>query len=117
MILKAGNKLLLVHRRLFHDDRVRYFLGEVVEYENGMVLLSGHSFVRNDYNGDLISKEGAMKKIFSIASGTLITYVLPVEINFSDLKFGHNETGEVWLAGADGFRLNLTEHYTGTTHS
>lgn len=114
MMIRPGDRLLVVHRRLFRDDTARYFVGEVDEYEHGLVRLTGHSFVRNDYNGDIFSKKGAMSKIFSIASGTLITYVIPSTIDLTALKFEHNSNGEVWLKGPGGFELNLTEHPTAT---
>jgi hypothetical protein len=115
MMLKAGDNLLVVHRRLFRDDGGRYFIGTVDEYEHGIVRITGLSFIRNDYNGDFVSKKGFMTKIFSISSGTLITYVIPSNIELKDLSFEHKNKGEVWVVGPDGFRLNLTEHSTVTT--
>jgi len=115
MMMKAGDNLLVVHRRLFRDDSVRYFIGAVDEYEHGIVRITGRSFIRNDYNGDFLSKKGFMTKIFSISSGTLITYVIPSNLELKDLCFEHNNHGEVWLVGPGGFGLNLTEHSTVTT--
>lgn len=114
-MLRAGDQLLLVHRRLFRDDTVRYFVGEVDEYDHGIVRLTGQSFVRNDYTGDFLSKKGRMSKIFSISSGTLITYLFPTRVDLNTLRFDHNSDGEVWLRDAGEFELNLTEHHAVTT--
>jgi hypothetical protein len=115
MMLKAGDNLLVVHRRLFREDGGRYFIGTVDEYEHGIVRITGRSIIRNDYNGDFLSKKGLMTKIFSISSGTLITYVIPSNVELKDLSFEHKKRGEVWLVGPDGFELNLTEHSVTTT--
>lgn len=115
MMIRPGDQLMIVHRRLFKEDSVRYFIGSVDEYEHGLVRITGRSFVRNDYTGDFLSKKGSMSKIFSMASGTHIIYVIPSNVNLALLRFEHNTDGEVWLKAEDDFELNLTEHHAGIT--
>jgi hypothetical protein len=40
MILDSGDKILVVHRRLFEADSARYFLGSGDAYESGTPKLS-----------------------------------------------------------------------------
>ena len=45
MILEVGSKLLVVHRRLFENDKSRYFIGKVEHCEDAVARVSGHTWV------------------------------------------------------------------------
>ena len=47
VILQPGDKILVTHRRLFTDDAPRLFLGVVDHYEDGLILVTGHSWIRS----------------------------------------------------------------------
>jgi hypothetical protein len=44
MILNSGEKIHVVHRRMFDKDTRKHFVGEVEAYENGLVRAIGHVF-------------------------------------------------------------------------
>jgi hypothetical protein len=37
MLLKTGDKILIAHPRLFESDQDRFFVGQVEDYEAGVV--------------------------------------------------------------------------------
>jgi len=49
MILQEGDKIMVVHRRLFENDKARYFIGIVDGYENGIIKVSGHTWIKEQF--------------------------------------------------------------------
>jgi hypothetical protein len=109
MCLTEGNIILVMHRRLFEKDESRFFLGRVDAYEAGIAKVTGHSFVRDILGGKVIEKMETRTKIFAIASGTLIVYMLPGDVAFEALRF-MSKDGLVELTDGKKFCMNLTEH-------
>lgn len=108
MMLLPGDKILIAHRRLFEADEPRFFIGTVDSYEDGMVRISGQSFVRDRPSGRIQPKEEPSTKIVSLASGCLLAYVLPQAADLSSVKFTQ-EAGKLVAADGKSFSMNLTE--------
>ena len=111
MMLEPGEKVLIVHRRLFEEDSPRYFLGTVDAYEQGLVKVTGFSFIRNPVEAEPAKKGGQRTKICSLASGTLIVYELPGTIEFASLVFESDRDGSVFLCDGRHFRMDITEKF------
>ena len=109
MILKPGDKVLMVHRRLFEGDSERFFLGAVEEYEHGIARVTGFTFVRESMSGRVIRKNDPRTKIVSIASGTLIVYQLPADLAIEKAQFITSES-KLTLSDGASFTMNVTEH-------
>jgi hypothetical protein len=109
MILQTGDKILVVHRRLFETDKTRYFIGEVDGYEAGIMKATGHSWVQEQFAGRMTKKEDPRTKIFSLMSGTLLTYELPDEVDLKTLKLQCLSDGRLVLIDGSKFQMDLTE--------
>jgi len=109
MLLSRGNKLLVAHRRLFETDQERFFVGQVEDYEAGVVKVRGHSYVRDVMSGLVIEKAEERTKILGLSSGTFLVYQLPDSVVVDTLKFEIDE-GRLSLTDGRGFQMNLTEH-------
>jgi hypothetical protein len=109
MILEPGDRLLVAHRRLFPQDQPRFFLGIVEQYDHGIAVVSGFTFVRETLNGVVKRKDDLRTKILPILSGTLFIYRLPQTL---DIQAVHIESAEGKLCFTDGhgFSMNLAEH-------
>jgi hypothetical protein len=112
MLLERGDVVLVAHRRLFEGDEARYFIGEVLGYDAGVVKLSGRSYARDLVSGELVGKAEERTKLVALASGTVLVYQLPRSVLRDRLAF-HTEDGETWLQDGEGFRMNLTEEPRG----
>ena len=108
-MLQPGNKLFISHRRIFDRDQPRYFLGSVLAYENGIVKVSGHSFVRDMATGNMIRKEDLRTKILSLTSGFFIVYELPETTDIHAAKL-ESDGGNLVLSDETGLLLNLAEN-------
>ena len=102
MLLESGNKILVAHRRLFEGDPTRFFVGEVLAYDAGIVKARGYSFVRDITSSKLLRKADPRTKLLSVSSGSFLVYQLPDEVDVS--------RGEiVWTDDALLFREGQTE--------
>src|SRR4051812_30451811 len=108
MILQEGDKLLVVHRRLFESDEARFFIGVVDGYESGIVKVTGFSWIREQFAGSFVEKKDPRTKIFSISSGTLMVYELPNQLDPKTARFESDHEGRLWLVDT-GFKMNLSE--------
>ena len=109
MLLAAGDKLLIAHRRLYEGDQPRLFAGIVEAYEAGIVKVAGYSWVREPVRGELQKKEDRRTKILSIASAGLICYQLPSQVNIERLELKPAAQHQVILTDGAGFSMNLTD--------
>ncbi len=109
MLLKKGDKILVAHRRLFEKDEVRFFVGQVEDYEVGVVKVKGHSYVPDIISGQMIEKPDERTKILALSSGTLLVYQLPDALALDELKFVMKD-GSLSLTDGMVFTMNLAEH-------
>jgi hypothetical protein len=112
MLLKKGDKILVAHRRLFENDDVRFFMGQVDDYEGGIFKVKGHSFVPDIISGQMIEKADERTKILALSSGTLLVYQLPDAVALEGLKFTIKD-GSLSLTDGMEFTMNLAEHTHG----
>jgi hypothetical protein len=108
-MLKPGEKLLIVHRRLFEKDLSRFFIGEVQAYETGIVKVKGYTFVKDLFSGNMRKKSDLRTKVLSLVSGTLIVYQLPVTGLLDWMKFSLDPDGALMLTDGRGFWMDLSE--------
>lgn len=108
-MLNSGDKILVVHRRIFENDRSRFFVGVVKEYESGIASVSGHSFSRNPQTTAVIKKMEMRTKIISLSCGTLMIYLLDSKLDLSKVHFENAESGDFLLKHADDVIMDLTE--------
>jgi hypothetical protein len=109
MLLTTGDKVFIAYRRLFEKDESRFFVGCVDGFVDGIAKVTGHSFVRDAMAGTVVEKTELRTKIFAIASGTLIVYVLPETVDIDSLTFLDRE-GALAMTDGQSFAMNLTEH-------
>ncbi|MCP4002804.1 MAG: hypothetical protein GY725_01285 [bacterium] len=109
MLIQSGAKVFIAHRRLYADDQPRFFIGTIEEYGDGLAKISGYSWVREQVHGDILRKKDQRTKIVSLASGTLIVYVLPDEVEVENLSIEHGPDRDYALTDGKGFQMDLSE--------
>ena len=107
-MLQPGNKVLIAHRRMFKDDSPRFFVGEVLCYDSGVVKLNGFSFSWDYTDGNLVKKNQARIKIVSLSAGTVFAYQLPDETNVDEVRF-ESKFGTTMLTDGTGLDMDMAE--------
>ena len=108
-LLRSGDKLLISHRRLFRDDVSRHFVGSIDACDGSIVQLTGVTFLRKALGGDYVRKPGVRTKILSLATGSLIVYKLPEDIQVENLQLEKRGELGVFLVDGHNFEMNLSE--------
>lgn len=114
MLLEKGAKILASHRRLFEGDTARFFVGEVLEYQDGLVKVSGYSWTRDVASG-FHRKSDPRKKIISLSAGTVLVYELPKSVSVSEATIEQSGTHEVVLRDKNGVVMDLSERIVPNT--
>lgn len=112
MIIQKSDILLLCHRRLFAEDLPRFFIGSVDNCEDGMILISGYSWVMDSIHGTLTKKDDLRTKVVSLLSGTTLVYQLPRDTDISVLNIKHMDNKQLILFDDDGFSMDITDQHT-----
>jgi len=107
MVLKRGDKILLVHWRLFDSDTGRHFIDTVEAYDRGIVKIRGWTFLRSDTG--FLKKPQERIKIMSLASDGVTGYELDKDLDLNDLRFV--DRGHQGIVRSDGgsFEFDMTE--------
>ena len=88
MLLSKGEKIHVIHRRLFEKDIRKHFVGEVEDYEDGIVRAVGHVFVIEDPHENLFRKKPEKRtRIFSLNCGAAIINVLPPTVELEKVCY------------------------------
>lgn len=107
-MLNANDNLLIVHRRLFETDHCRFFIGQVEDYQEGVVRIRGYSFARDNVDGNLCRKNECHTKLYAISSGTVMTYLLPNNVQIEHLSM-ETRTAGLCLTDNGDFSMNISE--------
>jgi hypothetical protein len=83
-------------------------VGEVLDYQAGVVKVSGYSFVREMTVGKVLRKDDPRIKLISITSGTVLIYQLPDETEVSAVTF-ESRNGETKLTDGKHVSMNMSE--------
>lgn len=108
MVLKSGDKILVVHRRLFEKDSSRFFAGLVERFDSGLVVVTGYTFAQDKMTGHVHKKEDPRTKVLAIGAGTIFVYLLACDARIETLQFVHSGSTLI-LTDSQGFEMDLTE--------
>jgi hypothetical protein len=109
MILNPGEKIHVVHRRLFEKDTRKHFVGEVEAYENGVVRAIGHVFVIENPVENIFRKKSELRsRIISISAGNVFVNVLPPEVELEQIRYENNARG-LRISDGSEWHLDLKE--------
>lgn len=108
-MLEQGDKVLVVHRRLYEKDLTRYFVGEVLEYESGIAKVKGFTFVKDMFTGNMKKKSDRRIKLLAIVSGTLIVYQLPADMVIEKVEVRADLDGGLVLTDGQDFSMDISE--------
>lgn len=111
MVLSVGDKVLVVHRRLFEGDEARYFVGVVDAYEAGVAAITGRTWVRDQFSARIVAKHDDRTKLIALAAGTFLSYRLPAGTDVATVRVDQDpSTGRVTLTDDRSVLMDLTEH-------
>ena len=108
MILRKGEKIHVIHRRLFEKEPHRHFIGVVDEYEAGVARVTGHVYTVDPVKFAFIRRAEKRTRIISVVSGDLLVNVIPMAVDLEKIIYKQEAKSVRVTDGAD-WHLDLSE--------
>ena len=109
MMLRTGEKIFIVTRRLFEEDLKRHFVGEVLDCSEFAVKAKGYIFGYDNMSGNFMKREEIRTRIDSLTDAGLIINVLPFDVNLAEISYHHDEKNQRILTDGKTFKMNVSE--------
>lgn len=107
MILKQGEKVHIIHRRIFEKDHHRHFLGVVDAYDGGVARVTGHVYTVDPVKFTFIKRPEVRTRLVSIVSGDVLVNIIPAKVNLEKVIY-KQERKAVRVTDGD-WHLDLSE--------
>jgi hypothetical protein len=108
MILQKGEKIHVIHRRLFEKEPQRHFVGIVDHYEAGLARVTGYLYTVDRARFAFIRRSDQRTRILSLAGGNLLVNVLPASVNLEKIVYRQEKKG-VRVTDGSEWHLDLSE--------
>ena len=109
MILKNGEKVFIISRRIFEKDLRRHFVGEVLESNEAVARVRGYAFVYDDINSDFVRREELRTRIIPLTDAGYIINLLPSEAVLEEISYQTDERNQRTITDGKTFQLNISE--------
>ena len=104
-LLRTGESVHLIERRLFTDDVRRHFAGVVEAMGGGAFRIRGHLFVYDSGSGRFIKQEEPRTRIIAFDNRVIVN-VLPPGVEVGALHYEHDSDGALVCTDSNGYRLD-----------
>lgn len=109
MILKAGEKVHIIHRRHYEKDHHRHFVGVVEAYEQGVARVTGSVYAVDPINFTFMRRPEQRTRLVSVVSGDVLVNVLPAKVNLDKIVY-KQERKAVRVTDGSEWHLDLSEY-------
>ena len=108
-MLKKGEKIFVITRRLFDGDRIRQFVGEVLESSDTVMKVRGYVFVHDDFTNEIVRREDIRTRMISLVDAVNIILVIPKDIILENVRYEIDEMNQRLITDNASFSMNLNE--------
>jgi hypothetical protein len=108
MILKAGEKIHVIHRQFFEGDARRHFIGTVEECEGTLVRVKGYLFAMDAKSNQFVKRDSLRTRIVALNSARCIINVLPGQVQIEKIIYKHQPGGDILVSDGSDWHLDLT---------
>jgi hypothetical protein len=109
MVLKEGEKVHIITRRLFENDLRRHFVGEVQAVSEVAVRLEGYVFVFDAGDVRYVKRPERRVRIFGLADSGSIINVLPAHVDLDALSYQTSAENHMVFTDGKSFTLDINE--------
>ena len=109
MVLKIGEKVHIMVRRVFVGDLRRHFVGEIKEVGDTAIRAEGYSFVFDEGEGEYHRKPELRSRIFSLTAGRIIINVIPPLAEIEKVTYRLSEDNNLVVTDGEYFQLDINE--------
>lgn len=109
MVLREGEKVLVLTRRLFDGDVRRHFVGEVTAATEHLIRVEGYAFICDLNSGKYTKMPEKRSRIFSIVDSGIIVYVLAETANLEQVRYAVGANRRLIVTDGEAVNLDITE--------
>lgn len=107
-VLKAGEKVHVITRRLFAEDLRRHFVGEIIAVTDYLIRVKGYVFVFQAGLNEYHKRPEMRIRVFSLTDAGNIVNVIPEGVQIESLHYRFANQRLVITDDA-GFSLDINE--------
>ena len=109
MILKQGEKVHVIHRRIYEKDHHRHFIGVVDVYHQGVARITGHVYTVDAVKFAFVKRPEVRTRLISVISGDVLVNVIPSKVNLEKITY-KQERKAVRVSDGSDWHLDLSEY-------
>ncbi len=109
MLLKVGEKIHVITRRLFEGEVRRHFAGEVKDTTERNARLEGYVYVFDSTRNEFVRKSDKRVKLVTIGDSGYIMNVIPETVSIEDLVYVNTEDNKLIVSDGKEFKLDINE--------
>jgi hypothetical protein len=109
MLLKKGEKVHVIARRLFEGDLRRHFVGEVKAATDTIARMEGYVFVFDTRKNEYIKKPSLRVRIIALADSNNIVNVIPQSVSIEELSYQTSADNRTVVTDGKSFSLDINE--------
>ena len=107
-LMKTGEVVHLIEKRVFPDDVRRHFVGEIEVASDRAIRLRGYLFVYDSGASKFLRKPEIRTRVVPLDNRVVIN-VLPDGISMEDVHYTHDADGNLSLTDGREFELDISE--------
>lgn len=107
-LVKPGEVVHVIERRLFQGDVRRHFVGEIEACSGPALRVKGYLFVY-DSGASAFSRKPEVRTRLMPLDNRLILNVLPEGVSVEAIGYTHDTEGNLTLTDRAGFELDVSE--------
>ena len=109
MILKPGEKVHVIHRRIYEKDHHRHFIGVVEAYDLGVARITGHVYTVDAVKFSFVKRPELRTRLVSVVSGDVLINIIPPAVNLDKITY-KQERKAVRVTDGSDWHLDLSEY-------
>jgi hypothetical protein len=107
-ILKVGENIHVIHRKLYEGDIHRHFVGVVQACEGALVRVKGNLFAMDAKTNQFMKRDSPRTRIISLDSGEVIVNVLPEQVDIDQISYKPRPGGGFQVTDGSAWHFDIT---------
>jgi hypothetical protein len=110
-IVRPGEVIHVIERRIFSGDVRRHFIGEVEACADRTLRVKGYLFVYDSGASGFVRKQELRTRLIPLDNRVIIN-VLPEGVSLEEIRYAHDSEGNLTLTDGTDFELDISEFST-----
>jgi hypothetical protein len=106
-ILRAGEKVFILHRQMFPGDTKRHFFGTVDACAGDLARVTGRVFTLDSRTNQFAPRDLARTRIISLAGDGVVVNVLPASVDIAQIRYTSAVGGQLHISDGSAWHMDI----------